>query len=202
MGRGGIQGVWLQPWVARKCFPAGKCPEPRALTFIQLPLPRLTICFCLLALQHHPGPPPVPLGDCRGPVQVFRLHQRRGAGRQLHEFGSHPAGVPGPAEGASGLLSLLQAGESAGDSGLHLCHPHRALCARLNVRLAEEALKCYSLPSALRQVLCGPNSLHFTGLLIRPVRSSQSSVLDIVSTFWGLLLNHNLVLSRSTVPTP
>lgn len=149
-------------------------------TPVHLSLPCLTICFCLLPLQHYPRPPPVPLRDCRGPVQALWLHQCRRAGRQLHEFGSHPAGVPGPAEGAPGLLSLLSPGESAGDRRLHLCHPHRPLCACLNISLAEEALKCPSLPSALQQVQCGPNSLPFIGFLVRPAWNSQSSVLDIV----------------------
>lgn len=67
-------------------------------------------------------------------MPVLGLRQCRGAGRQLPEFSSHPAGVPGPAEGAPGLLSLLPAGESAGDGGLHLRHPHRALSERLNGR--------------------------------------------------------------------
>lgn len=90
--------------------------------------PCLTTCICLLLLQHHQGPSPVPLGDCRGPVQALGLHQCRGEGRQLSKLRSHPARGPGPPEGAPGLHSLLPAGEDEGDCWLHLRHPHHPPC--------------------------------------------------------------------------
>lgn len=90
--------------------------------------PCLTTCICLLLLQHHQGPSPVPLRDCRGPVQALGLHQCRGEGRQLYELRSHPARGPGPPEGAPGLHSFLPAGEDKGDCWLHLRYPHCPPC--------------------------------------------------------------------------
>jgi hypothetical protein len=125
----------------------------KGIPFLSPSLPCLTILLCLFLLQHHPGPPPVPLGDCRGPVQTLRLYQCPGAGRQLHELRCHPARDPGPSEGAPGLLSFLPLGEDAGDCWLYLCHPHHPPCG-LRAALAGEAaemplLTQHSMPSPL-----------------------------------------------------
>lgn len=75
--------------------------------------------------QTQRGPREVPLRDLGGQVQPLGLYQCWREGRSSHELCPHPARDPGPAKGASPLPQLLPAGESDGDSGLHLCHPHR-----------------------------------------------------------------------------
>lgn len=77
---------------------------PSATEPFSPPLLASTSCFVIFfLLQHHPRPPPVPLRDCWGPVQILRLRQCAGAGRRLHELCCHPARDPGPPEGAPGL---------------------------------------------------------------------------------------------------
>lgn len=108
--------------------------------------------------QPHAGPPPVPLRDRGSPVQALGLHQCRGEGRQLHELRSHRARVPGPPEGAPGLLSLFPAGEGEGECRLHLRHPDRPLRARPAGGPAARLKRLQtrrSAPSTPQQAACG-----------------------------------------------
>lgn len=79
--------------------------------------------FGLKHSQDRRGPRPLPAADRGRRVPPHAVRDPRGTAGPQPQLRGHPAGDPGPAQGAQGLPAILQAGEETHHRGLHLRHP-------------------------------------------------------------------------------